>query len=111
MSKQRQQQIILLRASAALPKNDIKGYAQSAPIAPPASSPFASVGAQDPRAYTQEAAEWIRQAENPADADAEFWSKKAPSRQSRMWNDLSVPDSAFAYDAKIPNARQRHVKR
>jgi len=111
MSKQRQQQIILLRASATLPKTDTGSYAQSAPIAPPASSPFASVGAQDPRAYTPEAAEWLRQAENPAEADNEFWSKKAPSRQSRMWNDAAVPDSAFAFDAKIPNARQRHVKR
>lgn len=111
MSKQRQQQIILLRASASLPQNDTRAHIASAPIAPAASSHLASIGAQDPRAYTQEAAEWLRQAENPADADQEFWSKKAPSKQSRLWNDLAVPDSAFAFDAKIPNARQRPLKR
>lgn len=110
MSKQRQQEIILLRASAVLPKNDSKVPVKIAPVAPPASSPYTVVGAQDPRGFSQEAADWMRQVEDPTQADSEFWSKKAPTRQARLFNDLSVPDSAFAYDAEIPK-RERPTRR
>jgi hypothetical protein len=111
MFKKKQQEIIMLRASALIPKYDSKECVASAPIAPPQSSPYAVLGAQDPRAFTQEAKQWITEVSDSRDADMEFWSKKAPTKQSRLWNDPAVPDSLFAFDANIPDARQRPARR
>ena len=67
-------------------------------------SPLAQIGAQS--GVHEDARSWMREAQNPENADAAFWTNRAPRKSARMWDDPSVPDEAFAADQPIVDYRQ-----
>lgn len=77
---------------------------------PNPSSSQAIMGNVDPAGMTEEAKDWLRQSENSENADNAFWTKKAPSKYDRMWNDKSISNESFAADETIHDSRQQFRK-
>ena len=66
-----------------------------------ASSATAALGNVDAYGLGLEEKEWIRANSTSENAEDAFWTKKAPSKKNRMWNDPSIPDYLFAADQEI----------
>jgi hypothetical protein len=75
------------------------------------SSPFVGTGAQDPRGFTIDSREWLKQVQTHENADEEFFSSSITKRASKMWNDESIDDSGFAADMPIKDHRQIAAQR
>jgi hypothetical protein len=70
------------------------------------SSPLVLNGVVDGNAMNTEAKNWLNQVQGHEKSDEAFWSKKAPTKSKKLWNDDSIPDDLFAADDEIVDPRQ-----
>jgi hypothetical protein len=104
--KDRALQKVIVTSSLALPTPEKKHISIITGTRSVAASSLAMSGASDPRGFQENVREWIRTSEDSANADASFFAKRASSKNTRLWNDPSVPDSDFAADEEVMDARQ-----
>ena len=70
------------------------------------SSPLVQNGVMDGTSMNSEAKDWLTQTESHEKSDDAFWSKKAPSKVKKLWNDDSISDELFAADEEVVDPRQ-----
>jgi len=68
-------------------------------------SPLVINGASDSSALNLDAKAWLTEVQNPEQSEDAFWSKKAPNKQKKMWED-DFPDDLFAADDEVKDPRQ-----
>jgi hypothetical protein len=83
------------------PKPDSNKIIRVHAIRSVASSPLAQIGVVDHAGLSESSRKWLSETECSTNADSGFFSKLAPTKESRMYNDASVPDSDFAADKPI----------
>lgn len=70
------------------------------------SSSVAALGNTDSYGMGLEAKEWLKKTDDIEHAEDVFWTKSAPSKSARMWNDPSISDSLFAADEEIKKEKK-----
>lgn len=102
---------ILLSSNRGMPTQDVRNLSIIKGVRSIPQSSVAAVGNTDPAGYSENVRSWIRETQSTDKADSGFFTKTVTPKNVKMWNDPSIPDSAFAPNQKVVDVRQNLPQR
>jgi hypothetical protein len=102
---------ILQSANREVPTMDVRNLSIVKGVRSIPQSSVAALGNTDPSGYSENVRSWIRETQSTDKADSGFFAKTLKPKNSKMWNDSSIPDSAFAPNVNVNDPRQKLKQR